>query len=490
MNKSLQAILLAAGKSSRFKTNNTKLGYTLCGQELILYPVKLLNNLSIPTTVVIGHQKEKIQQAIVQARIENIDFIEQNEQNGTGHAVLCTQKNWFAENILIMSGDTPLIKQETIEHLIQKHKDTHADISFITAHNTNPSLITYDRIIKKNNIITIVEGSSYSGDTTIDCCINTGIYLIKKTFLEEALPLLQPHANGELYLTDLIIYAAQNGKKYESMSAPFDTIRGINTLKELWAAEHIKRSELIEYWMDRGVYFSAAQNVYLDINVSIGTGSFIGAGVLLLNGTKIGDNCVIDAFSVITNSTIHNGATIAPHSVITDSTIESHAQVGPFAHVRNHSVIGEHAAIGNFVEVTKTNVGSNSKAKHLSYLGNGVVGSHVNIGAGTIFCNYNGFTKETTTINDYAYIGSNNALVAPVTIGANAITGAGSVITREVPDNALALGRSSQINKEGYAPILKERLQKKEQGQKTPDALDSFLGALKTTTIANSEEQK
>lgn len=488
MSTSIQAILLAAGKSSRFKTNNTKLGYTLCGQELILYPVKLLNNLAIPTTVVVGHQKEKIKQAILQAQIA-IGFVEQNEQKGTAHAVACTQKTWTSENILIMSGDTPLIKQETIDQLITKHSDSQADITFATAHNTDPSLITYDRIVKKNGTISaIVDGKSYEGDTNVDCCLNTGIYLIKKTFLEEALPLLKPHDNGELYLTDLILYAIEKNKKYASISASFDTIRGVNTLKELWAAEHIKRSELIEYWMERGVYFSAAQNVYLDINITIGAGTFIGAGVLLLNGTKIGENCMIDAFSVLTNSIIHDNVTLAPHSVVTNSEIYDHAHVGPFAHVRNSSIIKEHASIGNFVEVTKTTVGSHTKAKHLSYLGNGIIGSHVNIGAGTIFCNYNGFTKETTTVQDHAYIGSNNALVAPVTIGAQAITGAGSVITRDVPDNALALGRATQINKDGYAPVLRDRLQKKNVSRNAEhDALGSFLGAIKAPTIPEDQ---
>lgn len=484
---SIQGIILAAGKSSRFKTSNTKLGYTLCGQEIVVYPVKLLYALALPTTIVIGYQKEKVKQAIEQAGIPGLNFIEQNEQKGTAHAVLCTQKNWCAENILIMSGDTPLVTEENIQALIKKHTDTNADITFITAHNTDPSLITYDRIIKNGDKLTVVDGRSYEGDVTVDCCINAGIYLIKREFLETTLPLLQSHSDSEIYLTDLITYASENNKKIETVALPFDQIRGVNTLKELWAAEHIKRSELIADWMDKGVHFSAAQNVYLDLNVTIGTGSFIGAGVLLLEGTKIGENCMIDAFSVISNSSIADNVTVAPHSVITDSEIKSHAQVGPFAHIRNKSVINEHAAIGNFVEVTKTTVGNNSKAKHLSYLGNGVVGSHVNIGAGTIFCNYNGFTKETTTIKDRAYIGSNNALIAPVVIGEGAITGAGSVITRDVPADTLALGRATQVNKDGYAKVLKERLQKKTSGEAEPE-IPSFLGARKTSTLISPDE--
>lgn len=482
INSTIQAIVLAAGKSSRFKTSNTKLGYTLCGKEIVVYPVKLLDALKIPMVVVIGYQKEKVRAAIEQAKITSLKFIEQEEQKGTGHAVLCTQQEWYADHILIMSGDTPLVTEETIHTLIKKHTENDADITFITAHNTDPSLVTYDRVVKNNGTITIIDGRRYQGDVSVDCCVNTGIYLIKRTFLADALPLIKEHPDThEIYLTDLIMYASKNNRKIESFSAPFDQIRGVNTLKELWAAEHIKRSELIGYWMDKGVHFSAAQNVYLDLNVKIGAGSFIGAGVLLLEGTVIGENCMIDAFSLISNSVIADNVTIAPHSVITDSTIKEHAHVGPFAHVRNHSTIEEHAAIGNFVEVTKTTVGAYSKAKHLSYLGNGIVGSRVNIGAGTIFCNYNGFTKETTTIHDNAYIGSNNALVAPVVIGKNSITGAGSVITRDVPADALALGRAAQVNKEGYAPLLKERLQKKKHTETSEAA--TFVGARKTTTL-------
>jgi len=452
-----QAIILAAGRSSRFNTGITKLSYTLCGQEMIAYPLTILQSLQIPVTVVVGFQKEAVA-AILTKHLFAGTIVEQEQQNGTGAAVALTKPYWHAQHILVMNGDMPLVTPEIISQLIEKHTNSAATVSFVTAYNADPSFTGYGRVMKDGNRYTIIESSDFTGDATQACYINAGIYLFKREFLEHYCDQLQPNnKKKEFYLTDLIACASTQNYTVETIVVPFDQIRGINTLKELWASEHIKRSELISYWMERGVHFSAAQTVHIDLDVTIGAGTRIESGVRILAGTRIGSNCYIDAGSVIKNSTLADAVLVKPYSVIQDSSIETHAEIGPFAHIRSHSVIGAQACIGNFVEVSKSTIAEKTKAKHLSYLGNALVGSEVNIGAGTIVCNYNGVTKKksTTVIEDHALIGSNNSIVAPVKISAHAVTAAGSTITEDVPEYALALGRARQVNKENYrSPLI------------------------------------
>ena len=454
----LQAVVLAAGSSSRFKTTKSKLCFPICGQELVAYPIKTLASMQIPTICVIGHQKEAVQAALSHHKIPQLSFIEQSEPLGTGHALACARNVLFADTILVMNGDVPLVTEDIIESLVEAHLDAGAAISFVTSYSNDPAADGYGRIVEQDGKIKIVEAKNYNGNRNKDQQINAGIYLFQRSFLEKALPLLQPdQKTGEFYITSLIQYASECGMPIAMSLAPFDSIRGINTLKELWIAEHIKRSELISHWMNEGVRFIAAQNVYLDINVTIGSDTVISPGCILVQGTVIGSGCILGAYSHISNSVLHNNVTILPHSIINDTIIHAHSHVGPFAQIRA-SVIGENAIVGNFVEMNRSRIGASSKAKHLTYLGDAQIGSHVNIGAGTITCNYDGIKKHTTTIKDRAFIGSNNALVAPLTIGEGAMTGAGSVITDTVPDDALALARTRQVNKEHFVSELKARI--------------------------------
>ena len=449
----IQAIILAAGRSSRFKTGTTKLSFTLCGQEMIVYPVKTLAELTIPTTLVIGYQKEAVQSIIAHHKLM-VTYAEQKQQLGTGSAVAITKSLWHADNILIMNGDMPLVTKEIITSLIEKHTQSQATVSFVTAYNADPSVVGYGRVVQKGSDYQIIEAADFTGNPSEECYINAGIYIFKRAFLEHYCEQLTPHNNKkELYLTDLIAIAKQaNGYRTETVIAPFDYIRGINTLKELWASEHIKRSELISYWMEQGVHFSAAQTTHLDMNVSIGTGTRIESGARILAGSHIGNYCLIDAGSIVANSTLADHVMVKPYSVIKDSMIGTQSEIGPFAHIRSNSTIGSQSVVGNFVEVSQTTIADKTKIKHLSYLGNAHVGSEVNIGAGTIVCNYNGVTKtkSTTIIEDHSLIGSNNSIVAPVKIAHHAVTAAGSTITQDVPEYALALGRARQINKENY----------------------------------------
>ena len=476
MIKNIQAIILAAGKSTRFNTEKTKLAANICGQPMILFPTKLLQSLNIPTTVVVGYQQDIIRDIITAQHGNTIDFIVQENQQGTGHALSITKEVWQHKHILVMNGDAPLITQELISALYQKHVDTNSAISFITACVPDLTNHPYGRVATTAQGLEIIEAKDLGNESDEYCCINAGIYLIKKEFLSNYIATLtNKNASKEFYITDLVKIASNQKLKVSTTEGDFKTIFGINTLSELWAVEQIKRTELVKYWMDCGVRFSFADYVHVDISVTIGQGSYIGSGVHLRGNTIIGKNCTIAEFSCLDNVILEDNVIIHSHSVLKDSIIQSGAEVGPFAHVRSSTSIGHNSIIGNFVEVKNSTINADTKAKHLTYIGDATIGSRVNIGAGTITCNYDGTTKHKTIIKNNAFIGSNNTLVAPITIGNNTFTAAGSTITADVPDNAFAIARSHQTNKYDYAKKLKGQQSHQTKNEITDHF--SFIGA-------------
>lgn len=489
----MQAIVLAAGKSTRFNTGNTKLLEKICGQETVAFSTKLLEALKIPTTVVVGYQKELIQDVITKHHGDKVSFVVQQEQLGTGHALAYTRNTWNADHILIMNADAPLVTDAIIKQLYEKHVQSNAALSFVTAHNIDPSLTGYGRVIKHENGTKIIEARDYKGQESEHCCINAGIYLAKRSFLEKYIDKIEKSdVTQEFYITDLVNIADENKEAISTIVAPFDRIRGVNTLQELWATEQIKRGEIIRYWMHHGVRFAFAQNVYIDLSITIGAGTSIGCGVHLLGSTIIGKNCTIHDFSALYNTTVEDDAIIRSHCIIKKAHIGQQAEIGPFAHIKNNSIIGKQAIVGNFVEINNSSIGNRTKAKHLTYIGNTTVGNDVNIGAGTITCNYDGFSKHKTIIEDGAFVGSNNTIVAPVKIGEKSYTAAGSVITKDVPKDALGIGRSRQTNKDGYAQVLRERAKQRTEKKATIDSSASglsFMGARKTHEPPTTSEQ-
>ena len=453
MKQDLQAIVLAAGRSSRFNTKRSKLLEKICGREMILFPVKLLESLKIPMTIVVGFQNKEIEELIKKKSKWKIDFVLQSIQKGTGHAVECTKPNWKSKDILILNGDCPLLTKDIIENLCKKHYQSDAVITFVTAHNFDPSKNSYGKVVTQNNILKIIEAKDADEINKIDeCCINAGVYLVKREFLENSIDEIKVSSvTGEFYLTTLIELASKKGLNVEMLDAPFDKIRGVNTFHELWAVEYLQRTELISKMMESGVRFDIPNHVHIDMEVEIGPGTSVGPGVLLKGNTKVGKNCFISAFTILENTIIEDDAILNSHVIIRDSQIKSKAIVGDFAYIHSNSIIGNGAVAGHFVEIKNSSLGSNTKAKHLAYIGDAFVGNNVNIGAGTITANFDGYKKNKTHIKDNAFIGSNTSLISPVTLGKGTFTAAGSVITEDVPDNAFAVARSKQINKENYA---------------------------------------
>ncbi len=450
----VHAVILAAGRSKRINTNINKTTMPVCGQPMILYLTKLLENLGIDTTIVVGYQREDVQGLIQENHKaqEKFSFVVQEKQAGTGHAVAITRPFWRRDNILVMNGDMPLVTSDIIERMLAEHMKSKAAITLAVAYNIDPTTGAYGRIVKSDSSIAIVEARDFVGDIKECPYINAGIYLINRDFLAATIDTIQYHENSaEFYVTDLIKIAADRGDRISPVIVDFDRVRGINTLRELSIAEQIVRTDSIHAAMAAGVRFTLPYTVCIDYLCTVQAGTCIEAGVHILGNTSIGQHCRIGVGSYLKNVRLSDGVTIHPYSVIQDATIDSCASVGPFAHIRGGTVIGSHTQLGNFVEVKNSCIGSHSAAKHLSYLGDASIGNQVNIGAGVITCNYDGKQKHQTKISDNVFIGSHTTLVAPLTVHEGAYTAAGSVITDDVPADTLAIGRSHQVNKVGYA---------------------------------------
>lgn len=468
-----RAVVLAAGKSTRFKTKKNKLLSNICGQAMVLYPLRAIEALEMPMTVILGHQADVVQAEIEKSVVKNVSFVTQEEQLGTGHAVLCSKDTWDTDNILILYGDMPLMTKEVIKYLLDSHESSGATLTFCTAYVLDPH--GYGRVIERDGMFEIVEEKNCTDEQRLVNRINAGVYVIQRKFLEEYIQKVTKNPlTGEIYLTDLVALASKNNFGVKLLSIPYDNVRGVNTLQELWGVEQIKRSEFIKYWMARGVRFELAQSIHIDIKVEIGAGSFIGTGVHLLGNTKIGEECFVGAFTIIEDSIIGNESNVHSHSVIQHTVMGSNVHVGPFARLRQNVTLGNDVQIGNFVEIKTAVIGAETKMKHLSYIGDATIGKGVNIGAGSVTCNYDGVQKNVTVIEDGAFVGSSNTLVAPLTIGENSYTAAGSVVNRDVPADALAIGRTRQENKLGYAKKLRDESNRHANGQHI-EKMDAIL---------------
>jgi len=459
----IATIILAAGKGTRMKSEVVKVLHPILGLPMLSYPIALsLSGIKAEKTiVVVGYQADEIKERFKNSRIQ---FALQEEQLGTGHAALQAIPflKTFAGTALILCGDVPLVKADTLRAFIGAFEESHSILSVLTTLVEDP--FGYGRILRSPEgwLEKIVEEKDASKKERTIREINTGIYCVKVPFLIEGLREIgKDNAQGEYYLTDLVEIARKKGLRCSAhiVSDPVE-VMGINTRVDLAMAHEVLRLAKLKDLMLSGVTMVDPKTTYVDQTVEVGKDTLVYPNCHLQGRTKIGERCVIEPNSKVSDSIVGNEVTIRSNSVITESKIEEGASIGPFSHLRPLSEVKTKAKIGNFVEVKKSVIGRGSKANHLTYIGDSTVGEDVNIGAGTITCNYDGFEKHPTVIGDRVFVGSNVELVAPVKVGEDSTIGAGSTITRDVPRGALAISRTRQKNIRGWSKKVKHRRKK------------------------------
>ncbi len=450
----LHVVILAAGKGTRMKSDTPKVLHSLAGRPLIEHILAAVDHLAAATTtLVVGHGADLVRTAL--AARPNLQYVVQSPQLGTGHAlqqaepVLKGRKG----NVLLLYADVPLLEPGTLLRLLEAHRNEKAAMTVLTAELSDP--YGYGRIVRdsQGQIDRIIEERDASSEQRAIREINSGIYALSMGPLFQHLnQLATDNSQAEYYLTDLVGMYRQEGLRVDALCLDTaDELRGVNSRLDLAELSQIVRQRKNRQLMMGGVTLEDPATTFVDIDVTVGPDTILGPGVRLEGHTVVGDRCRIHAGSRLTNVTMENDVVVLDYSVIVDSRVGQGAAVGPMAHVRPDSVIGPGARVGNFVELKKTSLGKGSKASHLTYLGDSTIGEGVNIGAGTITCNYDGSAKHPTIIEDGVFIGSDSQLIAPVTIGKDAYVGAGSTIVSDVPAGSLAVARSRQVIKPEWA---------------------------------------
>lgn len=445
------------------RSDLVKVLHPLLGVPMLFYNVDLaLEGIEAEkTVVVVGHQADRIQGLF---KDRSVQFVFQKEQLGTGHAVLQTLPflEGFEGAVLILCGDVPLVKVETLRSFIDAFHLNRPVLSVMTVAVKDP--FGYGRILHNRDgwLERIVEEKDATADERKVGEINTGIYCIDAAFLRGGLKEIgRENAQGEYYLTDLVHIAGRKGLKCSAYQVkdPIE-VMGINTRVDLAIANEVLRQEKMKALMLSGVTVVDPKTTYADKRVEVGKDTVLYPNCFLQGRTRVGEGCIIESNTMISDTIVGNEVIIRSNSVIEESKIEDRAIIGPFAHLRPFSEIRTNAKIGNFVEVKKSVIGKGTKANHLAYIGDSTLGEDVNIGAGTITCNYDGFEKHQTIIGDRVFVGSNVELVAPVKVGNDASIGAGATVTKDVPEGALAISRVPQKNIKGWDQKVKRRREK------------------------------
>ena len=454
-NPNLDVIILAAGLGTRMKSATIKILHRAAGRPIIDYVIDLAGHVSEQLPImIVGHQRQAVQDSVG----NRARFAVQETQKGTGHAVLqaadiLENESVSGRRILILSGDVPLTNPATLQRLIDEHERSQNVLTLLTMRPDDPAM--YGRIVRDDDgaVIRIVEAKDATDEEKQIGEVNAGIYVFDGDHLFGNLRNLSTNnAQGEYYLTDLLAVLRDAGKRIGAVVAP-DPIEalGVNSRAELATVEGEIQRRVVAQLMKDGVTFRNPGTVVIDSTVSIGNDSVIYPFVTIEGTTRIGSRCIVEPGVHLSNVTVGDDVHLKTGTVAEDAVIENEASVGPYAHLRPGSRLGRHVKIGNFVETKKAVFGENAKASHLSYIGDAEVGADVNIGAGTITCNYDGVKKHKTVLEDGVFIGSDTQLVAPVRVGRGAYVGAGSTITKDVPAGALALSRTPQRTIEGWA---------------------------------------
>ena len=434
--------ILAAGRGTRMKSDLPKVLHTLAGRTLIERVLDSCSLLDLDRQIaIVGYQGEKVRQALTYRR--ELEFVEQSEQLGTGHAVqqLMSSLSGYQGDLLVLNGDAPLLRPETLQKLVETHQTRQNAATLLTANLPNPK--GYGRVFcsKENFVSHIIEDRDCNVAQQQNRRVNAGIYCFNWQKLAESLPKLSTNNNQqEYYLTEVVDYLdpvmAFDAEDYRETN-------GINDRQQLSTAYDILQARIREDWMKAGVTMIDPSSITIDENVELESDVILEPQTHLRGNTKIAAGSRIGPGSLIENSSIGSNVTVL-YSVVSDSEVAQNTKIGPYSHLRGQVKLGESCRVGNFVEIKKTTVGSNTNMAHLSYLGDATIGDRVNIGAGTITANYDGKQKHHTTIAQGSKTGSNSVLVAPVTLGENVTVAAGSVVTQDVSDNALVVARSRQ----------------------------------------------
>jgi bifunctional UDP-N-acetylglucosamine pyrophosphorylase / glucosamine-1-phosphate N-acetyltransferase len=458
-NRDLAIIILAAGKGTRLKSSLAKVLHRAGGRTLVEHIVRACQSLKArETAVVVGYQAEQVA-AVVEPL--GATTVLQQPQNGTGHAVQVAKRAiGRAKFALVLPGDAPLVRAETLKALIATHRNGNAAATILSAVVADPS--GYGRIVRKSEtaVSAIVEESQLTGEQREINEINSAIYCFTLENLWPALAQVKPNnKHRELYLTDAIAVMSSKGEAVlAQVAADPREVLGCNTRADLAEVDRIFREWKRNALMDAGVTIQLPETVLIDPEVTAGEDTVIEAGVQLLGKTKIGSRCTIRTGNILTDAILGDDVLVEPHCVVLQSRLDDGVIIGPFARLRPGNHLKAGARLGNFVEVKKSTIGEGTKVPHLTYLGDTKVGSKTNIGAGTITCNYDGFQKYPTTIGNKVFVGSDSTLVAPVRIGDHAYIAAGSTITENVPDDSLGIGRGRQVNKPGWAAKKRREL--------------------------------
>jgi bifunctional UDP-N-acetylglucosamine pyrophosphorylase/glucosamine-1-phosphate N-acetyltransferase len=458
-NKDLAIVILAAGKGTRLKSSVAKVLHQAGGRALVEQVIRSCAPLKAKKTiVVVGHQSERVTGVTEPLGAQ---AVLQQPQKGTGHALLTARRPLgTAKFAVVLPGDAPLIRTETLRELVATHRSTNASATILTAVLADPS--GYGRVLRKSgsSVAAIVEESQLTDNQREINEINSSIYCFTLAKLWPALAQVKPNnKHREIYLTDALAVLATNGETVlAQVVADAREVLGCNTRADLAAVDRIFREAKRDALMSAGVSIQLPETVLVDPEVTAGEDTVLEPGVQLLGATKIGARCIIRTGSVLSDAVLGDDVIIEAHSVVAQSRLDSDVVIGPFARLRGGTHLKSGARIGNFVELKNSTVGEGTKAMHLTYLGDAKIGVKSNIGAGTITCNYDGFHKHPTTIGHRVFIGSDSALVAPVRIGDGAYVAAGSIITENVPAEALGIARGRQVNKPGWAARKRREL--------------------------------
>ena len=459
MTSKINIVLLCAGKSSRLKFNLPKVILPINGKTLLQRSLHSLGKLSPSKTIIVaGFKKELVINLSKTLNYKNLNFVVQKEQIGTGDAVKKAASSLDNKSIaLIMNGDTPFVDEGTINQALSQYRKTKSVFTIATTKPSSP--FGYGRILRDNDgqILDIVEEKDCDDKQKLIKEVNAGLYLIATDYLKKFVKKIKKNKNSEYYLTDLVNIFVRNGLRVDSV--PIKDERkfiNINTFDDYREAHNLDKMFIYEECVKQNIFLSDPESFQKDLDVKISKNVYIGPNVILKGNTELKEGVRIEGSAFISNSLIGKGTLVKPFTTIEDSSIGSYVQVGPFSNLRPGNTIDNNAKIGNFVEIKKSKIGNKSKVPHLSYIGDTEMGSMVNIGAGIITCNYDGFTKHKTNIDDNVFIGSDTMLIAPIKVGKGSTTAAGSILNSNIPSQTLAVTRV----KEKHIPNWKRKPKK------------------------------